>query len=153
MMSPWDLVSPQARDSVDPGPFPGSRPSFLPFRCPLGCRLQDPQGPCLQSLPRSRSRSRGGALRCFTFLGGGGGQRMIFCGGGGGPPDLSPMTSNLRLRVTGPVDSLLLVCVSVSWGPEGAESLHAPLYASYLESLCPNQCIGTRACGPRPADP
>ncbi|KAJ1155831.1 hypothetical protein NDU88_008556 [Pleurodeles waltl] len=59
MMSPWDLVSPQARDSVDPGPFPGSRPSFLPFRCPLGCRLQDPQGPCLQSLPRSRSRSRG----------------------------------------------------------------------------------------------
>ncbi|KAJ1151093.1 hypothetical protein NDU88_003880 [Pleurodeles waltl] len=51
MMSPWDLVSPQARDSIDPGPFPGSRPSFLPFRCPLGCRLQDPQGPCLQSLP------------------------------------------------------------------------------------------------------
>ncbi|KAJ1137091.1 hypothetical protein NDU88_003504 [Pleurodeles waltl] len=62
MMSPWDLVSPQARDSIDPGPFPGSRPSFLPFRCPLGCRLQDPQGPCLQSLPRSRSRSRGGVM-------------------------------------------------------------------------------------------
>ncbi|KAJ1134985.1 hypothetical protein NDU88_001431 [Pleurodeles waltl] len=85
MMSPWDLVSPQARDSVDPGPFPGSRPSFLPFRCPLGCRLQDPQGPCLQSLPRSRSRSRGGAFRCFTFLGGGGAADDLLWRGSGPP--------------------------------------------------------------------
>ncbi|KAJ1170267.1 hypothetical protein NDU88_002147 [Pleurodeles waltl] len=58
MVSSWCLVSPQARDGVDPGPLPGQRPPFLPVRYLPGRRLQDPQGPFLQSLLRSRSRAR-----------------------------------------------------------------------------------------------
>ncbi|KAJ1185790.1 hypothetical protein NDU88_002577 [Pleurodeles waltl] len=71
MVSSWCLVSPQARDRVVPGPLPGQRPPFLPVRYLPGRRLQDPQGPCLQSLLRSRSRARVGAPSAPHILGGG----------------------------------------------------------------------------------
>ncbi|KAJ1191767.1 hypothetical protein NDU88_001083 [Pleurodeles waltl] len=68
MVSSWCLVSQQARDSVDPGPLLGQRPPFLPVRYPPGRRLQDPQGPCLQSLLRSRSRARVGPVDSLLLV-------------------------------------------------------------------------------------
>ncbi|KAJ1115504.1 hypothetical protein NDU88_003728 [Pleurodeles waltl] len=153
MESSWCLVSLQAQDGVDPGPLLGQRPPFLPVRYPPGRRLQDPQGPCLQSLLRSRSRARAGAPSAPHILGGRS-QRMIIWGRGGDTPSIRCQCPVVpRFRVTGPVDSLLLVRGNVSRGPEGAEFPLAPLYASYLGSRCPSQCIGVRFPGNRPADP
>ncbi|KAJ1123903.1 hypothetical protein NDU88_002370 [Pleurodeles waltl] len=176
MVSPWCLVPPQARDSVNSGPLLGQHPPgpktprtpdgggahevvILPVRYPPGCRLQDSgmwihpsQGPCLQSLLRSRSRARAGAFSALHISGGepaddllgrGGDTPSVRCQGPVGP----------RFRAIGPVDPLLVVRDNVSRGPEGAYFLRVPLYASYLRSRCPNQCIGVRAPGNRPADP
>ncbi|KAJ1100476.1 hypothetical protein NDU88_005562 [Pleurodeles waltl] len=147
MVSSWCLVSPQARDSGDPGPLPGQRPPFLPVRYLPGRRLQDPQGPCLQSLLRSRSRAFGAS----HF--GGGEPADDLLGRGRGPSIRCQCPVVPRFRVTGPSDSLLLVRGNVSRGPEGAEFLLVPLYVSYLGSCCPSQCIGVRVPGNRPADP
>ncbi|KAJ1140112.1 hypothetical protein NDU88_006472 [Pleurodeles waltl] len=123
-------VSPRAQAPGPSGPLPPVAP---PLPLPLPCQ----------------SRCSFGASHF-----GGGSQRMVFWGGGGDTPSIRcqcPVVS--RIRVTGPVDSLLLVRGNVSRGPEGAEFPLAPLYASYLGSRCPSQRIGVRVPGNRPADP
>ncbi|KAJ1181136.1 hypothetical protein NDU88_006346 [Pleurodeles waltl] len=136
-----------------PRATPGSAPAFLASSISPRRRLQVPQGPCFQSLLRSRSCVRAGAPSAPHILGGGS-QRMIFWGGRGDTPSIRCQCPVVpRFRVTGPVDSLLLVRGNVSRGPGGAEFPLAPLYASYLGSCCPSQCIGVRVPGNRPANP
>ncbi|KAJ1108137.1 hypothetical protein NDU88_005519 [Pleurodeles waltl] len=171
MVSPWCLVPPQARDSVSSGPLLGQHPPgpktprtlgaggahevvILPVRYPPGVqapglRYVDPpeSGPLPPiapplSLP-CQSRCVFGASH-FR----GGSQRMIFWGGGGDTPSVrcqGPVCP--RFRAAGPVNPLLMVRDNVSRGPEGADFLRAPLYASYLRSCCPSQRISVRAPG------